>query len=60
MYAHNPAAEARTCRFVRFLTLACLLSPLAAARSSCATTSAQRAVRMEHATPAALTSSLAK
>ena len=51
MYHPNPAADARAAGFIRALLCACLLAPLL---SACATT-AQRAVRHEHAHPATLT-----
>ena len=50
MYLPNPAADALAARLIRFLLCACLLAPLL---SACATT-AQRAVRHEHAHPACL------
>lgn len=50
-YQPNPAADHRAARLIRWLLAACLLAPLL---SSCATT-AQRAQRTEHATPACLT-----
>ena len=49
-YRPNPAADALAARFIRALLCACLLAPLL---SACATT-AQRAVRAEHAEPAYL------
>ena len=49
-YSPNPAADARAAGLIRALLYACLLAPLL---SACATT-AQRAVRHEHAHPAYL------
>ena len=51
MYSPNPAADALAARIIRALLCACLLAPLL---SACATT-AQVAVRHEHATPTRLT-----
>ena len=50
MYVPNLRADARAARIIRALLCACLLAPLL---SACATT-AQRAVRHEHAEPAYL------